>query len=225
MRLKVSAILLMVLVIGAPSFALTINELDANFSLMIIGNRTPSHYSGVSPIVQLIGASLPLRVAGPFFVEPMLELFGTYYEWTTEGTSVPTEYDTNAGFFTLGTLISLHSGLSFPVSPTVSLGGSVGLDFLLRFPIELVNESQDSIDGRDPSLGYFFGMGRFLYPETRFFMHWQISEPIGLVVNLRAFYPVFHFWDGLDQPFFDQFMFSAGLGIAIRLGAAPAAPK
>jgi hypothetical protein len=45
-------------------------------------------------------------------------------------------------------------------------------------------------------------------------------------VNVRAFYPLFHLWDGLNAPFLDQFMFSGGIGVAIRLGRpAPTAPK
>lgn len=225
MRLKLAAVLFVVLAVASPAFALSLNELDINASLMMIGSVPPAGYGDVSPIVQLIGVSLPLRVSGTFYLEPMLEFFGTNYEWTgPNATAVPAQIEAAAGFFTLGTLISLHAGMRFPITPQVSLGGSVGLDFLLRFPLEFSNMSQSSIDGRGPSLSYFFAAGRFFYPETRFSVIWQISDAIGLIVNLRAFYPVFHLWDNMGQPFFDQFMFAGGLGIAIRLGHAPPAP-
>ena len=230
MRLKAAAVLLIALSCAWPSFAaptlfgFALNTLDVNASLMVIGSVPPVGYGDVSPIVQLIGISLPVRVSGPYFLEPMLEFFGTNYEWTgTYGTAVPAQAEAGGGFFTLGTLISMHAGASFPVSPVVSLGGSVGLDLLLRFPIEFTNMSAQSVDGRLPALGYFFDKVRFLYPETRLFLRWQISDAIGLVVNLRAFYPLFHLWDGLGQSFFDQFMFSGGLGFAIRLGPGPTA--
>jgi hypothetical protein len=124
------------------------------------------------------------------------------------------------GFFTLGVLLWVLAGVSWPVSPAVSLGGSVGLDVLARFPLEFFNTDSASINGRLPALGWFFGMGRFLYPETRLFMRWHATEQVDLLVNVRAFYPLFHLWDGLAQPFIDQFMLSVGLGFSIRLGPA-----
>jgi hypothetical protein len=224
MRLRVDAVLCIALAVATPGFALSIHELDVNASLMVIGSVPPPHKGDVSPIVQLFGAGLPLRLAGPFYIEPTLEFFGTNYEWTgSYGTAVPTQIETAAGFFTLGTLISLHAGARFPVTPKVSLGGSIGADFLLRFPLEFFNDAQSSIDGRGPALDYFFAKGRFFYPEARFSVIWQVSEPIGVIFNLRAFFPVFHLWDGMNQPFVDQFMFAGGIGIAIRLGPAPAA--
>jgi hypothetical protein len=225
MRLKVAAILCLALAVAAPGFALSLNELDVNASLMVIGSVPPPHKGDVSPIVQLFGVSLPLRVTESFYLEPMLEFFGTNYEWTgSYGTAVPTQIETAAGFFTLGTLISMHAGMRFALTPQLSLGGSIGADFLLRFPLEFFNDAQSSIDGRGPALNYFFANARFFYPETRLSLRWQVSDAIGLIVNLRAFYPLFHLWDGMGQPFIDQFMFAGGLGIAIRLGRAPAAP-
>ena len=66
-------------------------------------------------------------------------------------------------------------------------------------------------------MGYFYGALRFLYPETRFFLRWHLSDPIELVFNLRAWYPLFHLWDAQALPFVDQLMVSAGIGIAISL--------
>ena len=66
-----------------------------------------------------------------------------------------------------------------------------------------------------------YGSGRFFYPETRFFLRWHVTEPVDLLVNLRAFYPVFHLWDGSGQPFWDQLMVSFGIGFGIKLGSAP----
>lgn len=222
MRLKVAAVLLVILAIVTPGFALSINELDVNASLMLLGSVPPAGHGDVSPVVQLFGASLPLHLSGPFYIEPKLEFFGLLYEWVdADGVAVPTQIETASGFWTLGTLISMHAGGRWAVSPKVSLGGSIGVDFLLRFPIELQNKDAS---GMGPALNYFFAKGRFFYPETTFSVIWQVSEPIGLIFNLRALFPVFHLWDGMGQPFVDQFIFGAGIGIAIRLGPAPAAP-
>jgi hypothetical protein len=222
MRIRVVLLLCAVLCVSAPVFALSVNELDANFSLMMLGSVPPAGYGQGNSIVQLWGAALPIQITGFFFLEPMLEFFGTYYQWTeSNATAVPTQYETGDGFYTFATLISLHAGLDFPLGKVISLGGSIGADFLLRFPFDPANTNPDSVVDRPSSLNFFFTEGRFFYPESRLFLHWKASDVFGLVVNLRAFYPLFHLWDGLNQPFLDQFLFSGGIGVAIRLGKPP----
>ena len=214
--------LLAVCACALPVSAISLDEIDANASLMLIGSVPPAGYGGPSPIVQLLGASLPISLSSWFVLEPMLELFGTDYEWTdTFATAVPAAVESGGGFFTLGTLISLHAGVRLPIAKAVSLGLSIGPDFLLRFPLEFFNNLPASVAGRAPAQAYFFADGRFFYPESRLFFRWQFSESLVMVINLRVFYPLFHAWDGLGQPFIDQFMVSAGLGLGFRLGVSP----
>ncbi len=211
---------------GATLSALSIDELDANASLIFIGSNPPSGYSRPDfAIAPLIGVSVPFSGSGPFFLEPGLELLGTYYEWIpTGGLAVITPAESASGFFTIGALLSLQAGLKWAVSPIISLGGAIGLDFFLRFPLELQNQVQAD---ESSALGWFFG-GRFIYPEARFFLRWHVSEPVDLLLNLRAFYPVYHLWDGSGQPFWDALMVSGGIGFAIRMrppAPNPPAPK
>jgi len=207
---------------GAALCALSIDELDANASLIFIGSNPPSGVSdpnlGIPP---LFGISMPIRLSSPFFVEAGVEFLGWYYEWTSSGTAVITQAENGVGFFTIGTLISLQGGVSFPVSRVLSLGGALGLDFFLRFPFELQNNSSTVKADESSALSWFYGSGRFFYPETRFFLRWHVSEPVDLLLNLRAFYPIFHLWDGAGQPFWDQLMVSIGIGFGIRLHSAP----
>src|SRR5208337_4949045 len=91
MRPRVALALMIVCAVAAPGFALSINELDVNASLMVIGST--SSYGDVSPIVQLFGVSLPLKLSGPFFLEPMIEFFGTDYEWSPDATAVPAQIE------------------------------------------------------------------------------------------------------------------------------------
>jgi len=207
---------------GAALSALSIDELDANASLLFIGSNPPSGWIdpnlGIPP---LLGVSVPFRLSPPFFLETGIEFFGWYYEWTSSGTAVITPFENGVGFFTIGTLISIQGGVSFPVSPVLSLGGALGLDFLLRFPFELQNTSDTVKSDENSALSWFYGNGRFFYPETRFVLRWHVSEPVDLLVNLRAFYPIFHLWDGAGQPFWDQLMVSFGVGFGIRLRSAP----
>ena len=204
------------LTFSARAQALAITEVDANAGLLLIGSTPPPATGGPSPIVQHIGASVPMALPAPFFLEPSLDLFSTYYEWTGSR-SVPTSYESGPGFFTIAAILAVQGGASFPVSENVSLGGSLGLDFLLRFPFDFSSDNAQRTKGKGPSLDYFFGQGRFFYPETRFFARWQLSNWLALVFNLRAFFPLFHLWDQEGLPFTDQFMVSAGLGFAIRL--------
>jgi hypothetical protein len=208
---------------GALSaLSLSIDELDANVGLIFIGSNPPSAATdpnlGIPP---LVGVSIPFRLGGPYFLEAGVEFLGWYYVWTPSGTAVITQAENGVGFFTFGALISLQGGVSFPVSSAVSLGGAIGLDFLLRFPFELQNTTDADKADQSSGLSWFYGSGRFFYPETRFFLRWHVIEPVDFLVNLRAFYPVFHLWNGDGQPFWDQLMFSFGIGFGIKLRSAP----
>ncbi len=232
MRAKV-VILVVLLFAAAPfAFALSLTEVDVNVGLLFIGSSPPPGYGAPSPLLQTIGVSFPMSLGGPWYMEPTIEFFGTNYEWTaaagsTVSRAVPATIEAAAGFFTLGTIITCQFGGMWPVAPTVKLGGSLGLDFVLRFPLELSNNDSTSVAGRGPALSYFFGAGRFLLPETRFVVRWQVFEPVALVFTLRGMYPVFHLWDGEGLPFYDQLMTALDLGFAIKLGGGkpkPAAP-
>jgi hypothetical protein len=207
---------------GAALSALSIDELDANAGLIFIGSNAPSGYSRPTfAIAPLLGVSVPFALSGPFFFEPGLEILGTYYEWiSSPGVAVITPSESGSGFFTLGALLSAQAGARFPVSSVISLGGAVGLDLFLRFPLEFQNQVQSD---ESSALGWFFG-GRFIYPETRLFMRWHISETVDLLLNFRAFYPIFHLWDGSGQPFWDALMVSGGIGFAIRMRPSTPAP-
>ncbi len=203
-----------------PAFSLSIDELDANASLVFVGSNPPITTPNLA-VTPMIGVSVPFRLSKVFFLEPGLEFLGLYYQWdSNSSTAVIVPYENASGFFTIGALISLQAGVSFPVSSVISLGGALGLDFFLRFPFEFQNQVQSD---ESSGLAWFFGSGRFFYPETRLFMRWHISDPVDLLLNFRGFFPIFHLWDGSGQPFWDALMVSGGVGFAIRLR--PATPK
>lgn len=221
MRAKVIIAVVLLAAIPALTFALSfsVSELDVNVGLLFIGSAPPAGYGAPSPLLQSFGISLPLRSDGPFFLEPTIEFFGTYYEWTGSR-AVPTRIESSIGFFTVETLITLQSGLLFPLSKSIDMGGAVGVDFLIRFPFEFQNTNTDTSD----SLTYFYAKGRFIYPETRFITRWHVTNGVTLAFTLRAMYPLFHLWDGESLPFYDQFMTAFNIGFVISLGGKPA-PK
>ncbi|HTP60218.1 MAG TPA: hypothetical protein VMM82_14950, partial [Spirochaetia bacterium] len=134
--------------------------------------------------------------------------------------AVPTLYEAQNSFYTIAFLVSAQAGVAFPVSPALSLGGTLGLDAMLRFPFEFFNPQSNA--GQQPALSYFFAEGRFFYPETRLFLRWTMSPSITFIFNLRAFYPLFHAWDGSGQPFLDQAMGAVDIGVGFKLGHEPA---
>ena len=219
MRPKVACLFLALCVSVTGATALSVTDIDANAGILAIGTWPPAGYGGPNPaLASLVGVSVPLWLTNVFFVEPDLELFGTYYEWTYDAaTAVPTLYESAGSFFTLGALVSAQAGVSLPVSAAVSLGGSLGLDFVLRFPLEFFNPLPESVNGKDPALAYLFAEGRFFYPESRIFLRWTMTPTLTFIANLRVLYPLFHAWDGSGQPFLDQLMASAGVGVAFRL--------
>ncbi len=215
MRAKVIIATVLLAAFPALTFALSfsVSELDVNVGLLFIGSTPPG---APSPLLQTFGISLPLRTNGPFFLEPTIEFFGTYYEWT--GTrAVPAPYESGTGFFTIGSLVTLQGGLLYSLSKSIEMGGAVGVDFLLRFPFEFQNTNTNSNDG----LTYFYTEGRFIYPETRFITRWHVADGVTLAFTLRALYPLFHLWDGESLAFYDQLMAALNIGFVISLGGKP----
>jgi hypothetical protein len=217
MRIACLPLMLAVAILPAPSSAAL--DMSVNTGMLLIGTVPPAGTGGPNPaIAYTLGASVRLPLGGELYLEPTLDLFTTWYEWVASaGVAVPALEETGDGFFTLGTMAGLQFGIEHPLSPALSIGGSIGVDGLLRFPISLSTDLAASTAGQAAAPAFFFGMVRFIYPETRVLLRWKVSNTLSLTVGLRAFYPIFHIWDGLNQPFLDQFMMSAGLGFGFSL--------
>ncbi len=212
-------LLALLLAAALPGFSLSITEIDGSASVAFIGSNPQTVTTGLDPVMAvapLLGASVPMRLGGPFFFEPGLEFLGTFYDWSGSKAQL-TQAENAAGFFTMAVILSAQAGVIFPISSTLSLGGTLGLDFFLRFPLELQNTGAAVKSDESSALGWFYGSGRFFYPESRLFLRWRISDPVDLVFNVRAFYPVYHFWDGSGEPFWDALVISGGVGLGVRL--------
>jgi hypothetical protein len=182
--------------------------------LLVVGN-TDEPSTGPTPLVlaQSLGVSVPFELTGPWFFEPAAILYGTWYEYT--GTrAVPGASESGDSFFVLGTLLAARAGAELRVSKSVSLGAAAGLDLLVRFPVDLAWGAASRAEDRRASLGYFFGAGRFLYPETSLFLRWALTEKFGLSFAVRAMHPVFHLWDGEDLPYLDQLLVAGQVGFS-----------
>ena len=216
---RIACLLLMLAAALLPASFLAALDMSANTGMLLIGTVQPAGTDAMNPtITYVLGASIRLPIGGAFFLAPTLDFLGTYYQWVpTAGIAVPAQQETGSGFYTLGALAGAQFGMEVPLSPVISIGGSIGLDVLLRFPVALPDDGAASTAGQAKAPAYFFGMGRFLYPETSLSFRWKVSNAVSLTVGIRAFYPVFHLWDGLNQPFVDQFMASGSLGFGFTL--------
>jgi hypothetical protein len=215
--MKRPALAVLLLAVPLCAFALTLTQVSVEPGLLAIGN-TDEPSSGPTPILltQSLGASFPLAIGGPFFLEPSAILYGTWYEYT--GTrAVPGARESGNSFFVLGTLLAVRAGAAFPVSSKVSLGASAGLDLLVRIPLDLESGAAARADDRRASLGYFYGMARFLYPETSLFCAWRLTDRFGLAFTVRAMHPVFHLWDGENLSYLDQLMIAGQVGFTYTL--------
>ena len=214
MKVRIACIVLSAALLGVPSaFGVSLRGVDVNPGLVMVFTTDP--LAAPSPIVATIGASMPIDITDLFFVEPAIDVFGVNYRYT-DTRAVPATMEAGDGFFTACILIGAQAGARYPLTKVLEIGGTVGADFLIRFPLELVNTGAESVADRDPSLEYFYGALRFIYPETRVFLRWQVVEQLGLVFSVRAFYPIFHIWDGENLPFLDQLMIAGSLGFSIR---------
>ena len=220
MRVNVAVVFMGVLLAVVPASASSVDELDISGGTLFVGSVPPAGHGQGNSYLPTFGVSLPIRIAGPLYLEPMIDFYGLYYEWVApDAVAVPTQYETAAGFFTMASIVSLQAMLRFPIASTISIGASAGADFLLRLPVDPENTDPASVEGRALAQAWFFDAGRFFYPEARLLFAWQATDTVGLRFNLRALFPLFHAWDGSGAPFADQLLVSAGVQIGVRLGS------
>ena len=212
-RRLLSLLPLLILLPLAPCAALSLQDVTFEGGLNLLINTEAD--SAPSPLPFGIGASLRWLRFGRFELEPGIQLFGTWYEYR-DGRALPAEPEQRM-FLMLAALADLRLATEWPVNERFSVGGAAGLGLLLRLPVPL-EESSDL----GPTLGYLYGRARFLLPETALFTRWKVNERLELRTSLRAYWPVFHFWDGEQLPFADQMILSGLIGLRFTLPASPA---
>jgi hypothetical protein len=213
-RKGATPILLAALVCAAPVSGLSLSDLVFDGGLLFIGASGPVPISPA--FVPTLGVSLPIEIIEFFFAEPALDFTSLYYGYIG-GRAVPVPMESLSGFLTVFPVLSLQAGVRFDLTDVLQLGGSLGFDFAFRFPMEFQNTGPTNMTDMGSAFGYMYSMGRFFYPETRLFLRWQALDSLALVFSVRAFYPLFHLWDGEVLPFIDQFMLSGSVGFAFRL--------
>ncbi len=162
------------------------------------------------------GVSVPITLSSSFALVPELDLFGTQYQLVGSGPrAIPTEIEYKSSVFMLGVLFDPAIRYTLPITKVLSWGVSLSPAFLLRIPTQSWDLTSQQIA---TATSYFYAQERFFYPSTGTFFLWQVYPNIGLEVRLRAFFPVFHLWDGEGLPFYDQLIIDGSIGFRFALG-------
>lgn len=219
----IAGLILALLAFAAPPVsALTVPEITPEAGLLWIGNYD-ARISGLAPnpLLGLVGISVPFsfpELPKALLFAVSFDLFGSYYEYdTTYLRALPSVSEAGVGFFTLGMILSPRFGVRFPPGSRVEVGAALGLDFLLRFPLEFFNSDPASVAGRQPALAYFFQKGRFFYPETELFLRWKPADAVTFNFGARALWPLFHSWDNEGLLFADQLLLAGTVGASFKL--------
>ncbi len=201
---KISLVLIFFIFIAVNVFSIDYVSIDGGAMLMLNAEED----SAPNSILPTIGASFNiLPVEKPLLLEVGLLLFGTQYVWDGER-AVAAEIEAANSFLTLGIILEVRFGYLFTLTDMFKIGGTVGLVNVLRFPVKAYDSGADVQGDVMASL-----MKKFLYPEVELTFRWKLREKIGLSLGIRTMFPIFHIWDGETQPFYDQMMFSAIVGV------------
>ncbi len=214
--LAISIITISASVVFAYSFKVPYIGIDAG--VLYLGNSDTD--SAPSPILRTIGTTVPFFYQEvtdnlTFVMKGEMLFWGNYY--TFNGTrAVPQEVEApgEKWNWVLATTIDPRFALEYNFNESITAGLDLGLVLLLRFPIV---SSETSGEDSSHILQYFFGMGRFFYPENNLYIIWNVFDNLSLSFNLKATYPIFHLWDKENLPFYDQLIFTGLIGFLIKI--------
>lgn len=203
------AFLVLILLWASPALW-SLSSIEFDGGMVFIGNTDTA--SAPSPLLPSLGMSFPILERKFWGLDSGFLLLSTYYQYES-GRATPVELE-NRDFVVFGILADARAGLHVTLGRVVTLGLNGGLVLFLRVPVPLFADAGPDFG---PTLGYFYGKARALYPETELFVRFPLMEALDLRLAVRAYYPVFHLWDGESLPFWDQFILSGLIGIVYRL--------
>ncbi len=168
--------------------------------------------SAVNPImINYVGIAFPFRINPVLYFPPSLSITGTHF-LHTGSRAVPAAIEDPNTLWVLHMIVDVPLGFSFQFNPELSLSVEAGVAFFLRFPLWAYDQGEAV---RLSMYEYLFGNARFLYPETGIIFTWKFAESFAIQFRGKVFYPLFHAWDGENLPFYDQLIWTAGVGLQV----------
>lgn len=227
------------LAISVSLYAIEIEGVQVNGGMIWIGNAQIDSAVPVapSPLTTTAGVSLPIRFGTFFVLSPRISYYGVPYG-VDAGRVVPVEIEYADWAYVMGFLIAPRAVFDLQVARTLNIGAYASPTLALRVPAR----AWGTVD-RSTIASYHYGGGRFFYPETGFYIDWNVplrsrsleaetinegdfeeeesapARSIHFVADFSAYFPLFHAWDGEGLPFWDQMMVTAMIGLRFAVGS------
>ena len=222
----------------ASAYAIHLESLDLKGGMIWIGNAPVDEDqkdAAPSPLTTITGLSLPIRFTSFFSLAPELRYYGLPYG-VEYGRPVPVEVEFAHWVWVVGLLLEPRARIDLQITQPLSLSAYISPTFLFRIPAR----RWGTVDRREIA-AYQYGMGRFFYPAIGLIVDYELpfriqsgqaeslnegefSEPepyegisIHVILDLNAYFPLFHAWDGENLKFYDQLMASGTVGVRFFL--------
>lgn len=194
--------------------ALSLSSVDVRSGILWLGSSGGGQVVAPSPFLNVWGVSLPLNFNSSIALVPEIDLFGTQYQ-LFGSRAIPTEIEFRSSVWLLNVIVDPAVRYQIRLSKSLTWGVELSPAFVFHIPTvswDLTSQQIGQITG------YFYSLGRFIYPEAGTSLSYQLLPNIGLEVRLRSFFPIFHLWDGEGLPFYDQLMVDGSIGLRFKIG-------
>ncbi|MDR2553744.1 MAG: hypothetical protein LBD31_11355 [Treponema sp.] len=181
--------------------------------------------SAPMPILPSPGGGASWSLNSLFALELSLDLYGNTYDYDYTLKRVVPANDEFRSSFVIGTVLGLQPVFRFkPLGDTFTIRvyGGAALDLRLCFRAYGTEENERHTNSNSPDTkhtvgdaarevtSYFWSGGRWFLPFIGGGMDFPIMEGILLGFDLRAWFPVYHFWTGENLPAIEGFRFGIG---------------
>lgn len=184
---------------------------DAGLSLLLNAEQD----SGPSPLLTVLGLSMPIRqIDGSFYWEARYMFSTTFYGYA-DGKAFPVENEAADSLWTLALEAESVLGFRFDLGEKLRMGGGFCLSALFRWPVFAVGAGADF---RADAFRYL--MGRFLYTGLEMRLDWKARETPALGFSLQGLYPFFLVWEKGDVDYWDQLIIRGTVSLRFALSRA-----
>lgn len=172
------------------------------------------------PIAPAAGLALDYPVARFFNVEATLDIYGTYYAYSTSlGRAVPAAVE-NRSSFVLGPVLAVQAVLRFPISRIAELRCYGGPAADLRMCLAAGGlEAADRVDAaaeRRKVASYFWSRARWFLPVAGLGVDFRVSSRLVLGLDARVWFPLYKVWTGENLPKVEGWRIGLGFRASIR---------